>query len=100
MLSRVGRPRVHDEETGSALLDAAERIVETDGVAGLSVRRVADEAGTSTRAVYTVSGSKEGLIVALGQRAFAWLASAIDALPVLDDPADDLAEAGVRVFRR
>src|SRR6266545_5393910 len=100
MLSRVGRPREHDEDTGSALLDAAERIVETDGVAGLSVRRVADEAGTSTRAVYTVFGSKEGLIVALGRRTFDWLASAVDELSVRDDPVEDLAEAGVRVFRR
>lgn len=96
----MGRPREHDAGTGSALLDAAERIVEAEGIGGLSVRRAAADAGTTTRAVYTVFGSKEGLVVALGRRAFDWLASAIDALPVLDDPVDDLAEAGVRVFRR
>jgi len=96
----VGRPREHDEETGAALLDAAERIVEADGLRALSVRRVADEAGTTTRAVYTVFGSKNGLIVALGRRTFDWLASAVDELSVRDDPVEDLAEAGVRVFRR
>lgn len=96
----MGRPRLHNEQTGSALLDAAERIIDRDGVRSLSVRRLADEVGTTTRAVYAVFGSKEALIVALGRRAFDWLASAIDAMPETDDPAADLAEAGVRVFRR
>ena len=96
----VGRPKEHDAATGAALLDAAERIVEADGMAELSVRRVADLAGTTTRAVYTVFGSKDGLIVALGRRAFDWLADAMDQLPASDDPVMDLEESGVRVFRR
>ncbi|WP_292449187.1 TetR/AcrR family transcriptional regulator [Mesorhizobium sp.] len=96
---KMGRPREHDSATGEALLDAAEQIVENDGMAGLSVRRIADRAGTSTRAVYAVFESKEGLIVALGRRAFDLLAHAMDKLPSSDDPATDLAEAGVRVFR-
>ena len=41
-----------------------------------------------------------GLIVALGRRAFDWLADAMDQLPSSDDPLTDLVEAGVRVFRR
>lgn len=96
----MGRRKEHDATTGAALLDAAERIVEADGLAALSVRRVADLAGTTTRAVYAVFGSKEGLIVALGRRAFDWLAEAMDELPSRDDPVTDLAESGVRVFRR
>lgn len=96
----MGRPKEHDEATGAALLDAAERIVEADGMAELSVRRVAELAGTSTRAVYAVFGSKDGLIVALGRRAFDRLAAAMDELPAGDDPAMDLVESGVRVFRR
>lgn len=96
----MGRPKEHDAATGVALLDAAERIVESEGLAGLSVRRVADEAGTTTRAVYAVFGSKEALVVALGRRAFDWLAGAMDELPSSDDPVKDLAEAGVQVFRR
>ena len=96
---KMGRPRKHDSATGEALLDAAEQIVENDGMVGLSVRCLANQAGTSTRAVYAVFGSKEGLIVALGRRAFDLLAHAMDKLPSSDDPATDLAEAGVRVFR-
>jgi AcrR family transcriptional regulator len=97
---QVGRPREHDEETAAALLEAAERIVESDGVDALSVRRLADEAGTTTRAVYSLFGSKDGLVVALGTRAFELLRAQIEALPVTADPAADLVQAGVTVFRR
>ena len=75
MLVNMGRPRIHDEETAEALLDAAERIVAADGPDALSMRRVADQAGTTTRAVYSLFDSKEGLLVALGNRAFQMLGS-------------------------
>ena len=96
----MGRPRIHDQQTATALLDAAERIAEEGGTAAVTVRRVADDAGTTTRAVYSTFGSKEGLVVELGRRAFAILQQGLLALPETDDPAADLVEAGVRVFRR
>lgn len=96
----MGRHREHNEATAIALLEAAERTVQVAGLDGLSVRRLADEAGTSTRAVYSVFGSKEGLLAALGNRAFMMLGAAISELPVTADPAGDLVEAGVAVFRR
>ena len=96
----VGRPRLHDARTASALLDEAERIVEFDGLDALTVRRVAAAAGTTTRAVYTAFGSKEALVIALGARGFDLLREALEALPQTADPADDLVEAGVSVFRR
>ena len=99
-MSRVGRPREHGDATAVALLDAAERTVQEAGLEGLSVRKLADEVGTTTRAVYSVFGSKEGLLVALGTRAFAMLGAAISELPETRDPAADLVDAGVAVFRR
>lgn len=96
----MGRPRRHAERTARALLAAAERIVEREGLTALSVRRVADDVGTTTRAVYSLFGSKEGLVIALGTRAFELLGTAIAALPTTPDPAADLVEAGVTVFRR
>jgi AcrR family transcriptional regulator len=96
----VGRPKVHDERTALALLDAAERLVAENGLEALSVRHVAGAVGTTTRAVYSLFGSKDGLVVALGVRAFDLLRAAIIALPATDDPAGDLVEAGVVVFRR
>jgi AcrR family transcriptional regulator len=96
----MGRPREHDERIAAALLDAAERTVAEGGVEALSVRPLARAIGASTRAVYSLFGSKEGLIIALGSRAFTLLREGLDALPTTDDPARDLVEAGAVVFRR
>ncbi len=96
----MGRPREHNQATAAALLEAAERTVQAAGLQGLSVRRLADDVGTTTRAVYTLFGSKDGLLVALGTRAFTMLGAAIAELPATADPAADLVEAGVVVFRR
>jgi AcrR family transcriptional regulator len=96
----MGRPRLHDARTAAALLDQAERIVEAEGLDALTVRRVATAAGTTTRAVYTAFGSKEALVIALGAHGFDLLREALEARPETADPAADLVEAGVAVFRR
>lgn len=94
MLVKVGRPREHDETTAGALLAAAEAVVESDGIEALSVRGVAEKVGTTTRAVYSLFGSKEGLLVAVGTQAFELLSASIDELPMTDDPAADLVATG------
>jgi AcrR family transcriptional regulator len=97
----VGRPREHDDETRVALRGAAERLVAARGPAGFSVRAVAEEAGTTTRAVYTLFGSGDALLVdALAQAAFEFLADEIEKLVETDDPAGDLVAVGVLAFRR
>jgi AcrR family transcriptional regulator len=96
----MGRPKAYDERTASDLLAAAERIVDEDGLEALSLRRVASDVEVTTRAVYSLFGSKDGLVVALGARAFHLLGAATDAVPVTSDPAGDLVEAGIRAFRR
>jgi len=95
----MGRPREHDESTAAVLLDAAERTVAAAGVQSLSVRGVARDGRTTTRAVYSLFGSRDGLVVALGARAFELLGAAVGALPETNDPAQDLVEAGL-LFRR
>lgn len=96
----MGRPRAYDERVASDLLEAAERIVAADGLDTLSVRRVANEVDVTTRAIYSLFGSKDGLVVALGARAFHLLKVGVEALPTTRDPAADLVEMGVLVFRR
>lgn len=97
----MGRPREHDERTRAALRAAAERIVERHGPAALSVRAVAEAAGTTTRAVYSLFGSKEGLLVdAVAQGAFEFLFDEIAKLEETDDPVTDLVDVGVDVVRR
>jgi len=73
--------------------------VEAEGLNALSVRGLAIEVGTSTRAVYSLFGSKDGLISALGERTFQLLGTAVEALPTTQDAALDLVEAGVSGFR-
>jgi AcrR family transcriptional regulator len=96
----MGRPKEHDDATRAALLAAAERLIDEGGPDAASVRAVADEVGTSTRAVYSVFGSKQGLLEAVATRLFEALNHAIDAVPLTDDPAADLVEVGLRGFRR
>ena len=96
----MGRPREHDEQTRAALLAAAERLVGEGGPDALSLRAAAREVGTTTRAVYSLFGSKEGLVSALAQKAFEHLRTELELLPETDDPAADLVDVGVRVFRR
>jgi len=96
----VGRPREHDEATREALRAEAERIVAEHGLAALSVRAVADAAHTTTRAVYSTFGSKEGLVDALAQTAFEFLDTEIAKLPETDDPVRDAVQVAITVFRR
>lgn len=96
----MGRPKLHNEQTGAALLDAAESIVATDGLDALSVRRVAERAGTTTRAVYSVFDSREGMLAALGTRAFEILGAWVADAPITNDPTADLVAAGAGQFRR
>jgi AcrR family transcriptional regulator len=99
-MSSMGRPREHDDETRMALRAAAERLVEKGGPAALTVRGVAREAGTTTRAVYSVFGSRDGLLVdAVAQGAFEFLFERIGALEETDDPVADLIDLGMNGFR-
>jgi AcrR family transcriptional regulator len=95
----MGRPRQHDETTRRALMNAAERLVAEGGVDALGVRSAAEAAGTSTRAVYALFGSKDGLVQALGQRAYALVMERVAAVPLTDDAGEDLIAAGVDGFR-
>jgi AcrR family transcriptional regulator len=95
----MGRPKEHNEATREALLSAAEELVERGGAAALSVRAIADEVGTTTRAVYSTFGSKEGVVAALAKRSFEILRDAIAELPTTKDPARDLVQAALSVFR-
>jgi AcrR family transcriptional regulator len=95
----VGRRREHDLTTAEALLDAAERTIAEQGVDALSLRTVAADAGTTTRAIYSRFESKNGLLAALGSRAFKVLQRAIETLPTTDQPGQDLVEVAL-IFRR
>ena len=96
----MGRPKEHDETTRAALLAAAERIIDEEGPDAAGCAASPTLVGTSTRAVYSVFGSKQGLLEALAMRFFEELQAATDAIPLTDDPASDLVNAAMNAWRR
>ena len=81
-----------------ALVDAAERVLVRDGLAGVTVRAVAAEAAVAPMGVYTRFGNKEGLVAAVLVRGFDGLRAAATA----DDDPDPLVRLLVcgRNYRR
>jgi AcrR family transcriptional regulator len=57
-------------EVTSKLLAAAAELLASEGLGGLSVRRVAEAAGCSTMAIYSHFGGKSGLFGALAHQGF------------------------------
>ncbi len=101
VVKTMGRPREHDEATREALRSAAERLFDEHGAEGVSVRALADAAGTTTRAVYSLFGSRDGLLVdAMGSRAYEFLMQRMHSQVLTDDPATDLVEMGLTAFRQ
>jgi len=96
----MGRPQLHDDVTREALLDAAEHLLAESGPDAVSVRATAVAVDVSTRAVYSVFGSKQALIEGLAGRGFGYLADLVEAVPVSTDALADLVTVGVDGFRR
>jgi AcrR family transcriptional regulator len=95
----MGRPKEHNEQTREALLSAAEQLIAHGGLDAVSTRAVAERAGVSTRAVYSLFGSKQGLLHALAACGFLLLADRVEAVPVTSDPGADLVNVSVCAFR-
>ncbi len=73
-----------------ALVEVAARVLAEQGPHGLSLRKVAAEAGGSTQLVYTLFGGKPGLVAALYAEGFRRLAAAqrqaLETAPPVGDP--------------
>lgn len=90
----MARPKVHTDELRERLLDEAVHIVGEHGVSALSVRDAARAADTSTSAVYSLFGNKEGLTRGVLIRAFDSFATAQES-GVAVDAAAHLSTLGV-----
>ena len=95
----MGRPKEHDDATRERLLQAAEHLSATKGFDALTVRAVAEEAGTTTRAVYALFGSKDGLEQALHQGMYTRLRDLERGRRRREDPRADLLELALS-YRR
>jgi AcrR family transcriptional regulator len=94
-LAKTRKPRrisAHAQRT--ELLDAASEMLAKGGPEALSVRKLATAVGTSTMAIYTAFGGKEGLIAALYDEAFERMATTQESVPRPDNPLEWLAGLG------
>lgn len=77
------------ERTSTQILDAAIRCVARDGLASLSMQRIADEAGVGKRAVVYYYKSREGLLDAVIRRVGDRMLNELEgAVAGIDDPAE------------
>lgn len=90
--------RTRSRDIESCLLQAADAVLRRDGVAGVTVRSVATEAGVAPMGVYSRFGSKEGLVDALLIRALGEVHRAVAARGE-PDPVDRL-RASARRYRQ
>src|SRR4051794_37632698 len=90
--NRTDRPQQR-----AALIAAAARLIATEGPSALTLRRVAEEVGTSTMAIYTHFGGMPELRRAVRREGYASLAAAGAGVEETDDPVYDVAMLG-RVY--
>ena len=87
-------PKTADPAVRTALLEGAARLIATEGSAGLTLRRLADDVGTSTMAVYTHFGGMQNLRQEVRREGFARLRAHLEAVHPTGDPVADLGRLG------
>jgi AcrR family transcriptional regulator len=87
-----------DDDQGTAILEAASRLLMDEGAGALTVRRIAAEAGCSTMGLYSRFGGKDGVVDRLYVQGFEYLCDAMSDLPKTDDPLADLRLCA-RIYR-
>jgi AcrR family transcriptional regulator len=86
------------EQTRREILDAAWRLAERDGIAGLSLRDLAREVGMQAPSLYTYFDSKAAIYDEMFATGYRELDETVDGLPVdADDPLGTL-EAHIAAF--
>lgn len=89
-MARAADPAVRD-----ALIEAAARILATEGPSRLTLRHLAAEVGTSTMAIYTHFGGMDRLRLEVCAEGFRRLAAHLGGVEHTDDPVADLLALGL-----
>lgn len=87
-------PRSADPALRMALVESAARLIAEEGAGGLTLRRLVQEVGTSTMAVYTHFGGMDELRHEVRREGFNRLAEHLDAVVPGRDPVFDLGLLG------
>ena len=88
--STEAAPETAADELRERLITAALQVIAERGLGELTVRRLAEAAGTSTMGVYSRFGNRNGVLQALYIRAFDMLGEALGVVPAGRDPVADL----------
>jgi AcrR family transcriptional regulator len=98
----VPRAKQRTPELRDRVLQVAVATLATEGVVGLTTRRVAEVARTSTPAVYELFGDKAGLVREIFFEGFRMLRACFDGLEETTDPRADLVATigALRAFVR
>lgn len=81
------------------MIGAGLRVLDQHGPAELTVRQIAEEAGSSTMGVYTKFGSRAGILEAIYRRGFELLRAALGAVPENQDPIRQILDLAL-AYRR
>jgi AcrR family transcriptional regulator len=92
------RGEAHGDALRVAMLDAAGALLHSEGPQALTTRRLADAVGTSTQAIYTLFGGKEGIVRAMYREGFDRLEQCLADVPTAAPPPDYLLGLG-RAYR-
>ncbi|TML88105.1 MAG: TetR/AcrR family transcriptional regulator [Actinobacteria bacterium] len=92
------RAKQRTPELRDRVLQVAVATLADEGIAGFTARRVAQQAETSTPAVYELFGDKAGLVREVFFEGFRLLRRRFDRVQISDDPRADLVRV-IRVFR-
>jgi AcrR family transcriptional regulator len=94
----VPRVKQRTPELRATLLQVAISVLASEGVEGFTTRRVAEQARTSTPAVYELFGDRAGLVREMFFEGFRRLRARFDQLSESGDPGGDLLDA-IYAFR-
>lgn len=92
------RNRTATAELVPAVLDAAGRLLQREGPDGLSIRKIAAEAGVAPMSLYNHFGGKHGIVEALFKQGFEAMTAALQAMAATT-PEERFRE-GMRRYRR
>ncbi|MDS3862430.1 TetR/AcrR family transcriptional regulator [Thermosynechococcaceae cyanobacterium BACA0444] len=85
---------LHQQALRQGILDDASNLLLSEGLQALSMRRIAQMVGCSTTVLYTMFGSKQGLVDELYLKGFARLRQALEAVPKSDNLLEYLIALG------
>jgi AcrR family transcriptional regulator len=94
----VARPKKYDDGLRHRLVEATAEAIAEGGVEALSLRALASAVHTSTNAIYTIFGNRDGLVAAVVEEASRSFTAGQEAVPMTDDASHDLRELG-RAYR-